>query len=86
MSRLAQSWVEENFGFAKPLDIERDFSNGFLFLTILFKKKVVSEDDIQNAVNDYTPHGVITNMNILGNALQLLGIHFNKRMVANVRT
>jgi hypothetical protein len=85
MSRLAQSWVVSNFTFPRQVtQLEKDFSNGFLFLKILEQKRILLDDEIMGAVDGDTPAVVMKNMNIVNRGLKSLDIHLSKQQIADV--
>jgi hypothetical protein len=86
MARLAQNWVETNFSAAvAPIDtLEKDFSNGYKFLKILEDKRIISEEELQDASDGNLPKIVMKNMAILTKALKSINIALSKQQIADV--
>ena len=65
MSRLAVNWVETNFELDKPVaNIEKEFSNGYIFIDMLAQRQLFSEEDLANCKNSDLPRDILTNMKI----------------------
>lgn len=85
MSQLAQNWIETNFNLPKKiLNLEKSFSNGFLFLKILENKNLLEEEDINNINDSDIPTIILKNMNILTRRLKLININLSKQQIADV--
>jgi hypothetical protein len=85
MSRLAQSWVENNFQLPFHINhLEKDFSNGYLFLHMLVEKQILSQDDFNDARNEFSADVIIHNMNLLGNALKNMNINLSRKLSSDV--
>lgn len=85
MSRLAVNWVEKNFDLDKPVvNIEKEFSNGYIFIEMLAQRQLFNEDDLTNCRNSDLPRDILQNMHILTRGLKKLGVILNKAQVADV--
>lgn len=83
MSRLALDWVKKNFSFHGKVDnLEKDFSDGQLFLQILRQRGVLTDED---AINESgTPFAAAENLKLFRLRVQPLNIRLEKANVANV--
>ena len=87
MSRLAANWVESTFNLDKPVvNIEKEFSNGYLFIEMLAQKQLFNEDDLIDCKNGDKPKDILQNMQILTRGLKKLGVILKKSQVADVST
>jgi hypothetical protein len=83
MSRLALDWVKKNFSFSRRVDsIEKDFSDGVLFASILRQRGLLNEFDIANESG--TPSAAAENLKLLRNKLRSYEIDVNKSIIADV--
>jgi hypothetical protein len=85
MSRLAQNWVSSNFQLPRSIsNLEKDFSNGYLFIKMLEEKRILRGDDTDGIVDGDTPSEIMNNIKILGRGLKTLNIHLTKKLIADV--
>ena len=85
MSRLAVNWVESNFDLEQPVvDIEREFSNGFIFIEMLAQRQLLTEDDFRECKDSDFPQDIVRNMHILSRGLKKLGVVLKKSQIADV--
>lgn len=83
MSRLALDWVKKNFTFPRKVDnLEKDFSDGQLFLHVLRQRGLLSEEDAINEMD--TPFAATENLQLLRRRLRAVDIHMEKADIANV--
>jgi hypothetical protein len=86
MSRLAANWVESNFDLDKRIEnIEKEFSNGYIFIDMLAQRQVFSEDDLASCKDSSYPKDILQNMQVLSRGLKKLGVVLTKAQVADVR-
>lgn len=83
MSRLALDWVKKNYAFPREIDnLEKNFSDGQLFLHILRHRGLLSDEDAINEMD--TPFAAAENMKLVKRRLTTLNIHIEKSDIANV--
>lgn len=83
MSRLALDWITKNFTFPVKVDnIDKNFSDGQLFLHILRQRGLLSEED---AINESgTPFAAAENLKLFKKKISNLRINMDKKDIANV--
>lgn len=64
--------------------MEKDFSNGYLFVKMLEEKRILRGDDADGVIDGDTPSEIMTNIKVLGRGLKLLNIHLTKNLIADV--
>ena len=85
MSGLALAYLGKNFKFSQPLEcIERDFSNGYLFMMILFQQGYIDLETYELVSDVLEPEAVLRNFQVLSKVLRPHGIKLSRSMVANI--
>jgi len=85
MSRLAQNWAEKSFNLPRPIvNLEKDFSNGYLLIKMLQERNVLHEDEVADVVDGDTPTVVMKNMHVLARGLKSLQLHLTKQQTADI--
>ena len=90
MARLAINWLEKNFDLPYRINsIEKDLSDGNLFIQILHQCGQITEDEYENvkqnlSFNNNDPGTALSNFKIVNRALKRWGLGLDKKEVADI--
>jgi len=90
MARLAINWLEKNFDLPYRINsIEKDLSDGYLFIQILNQCGQITEEEYENvkqspSFNSNDPGNALANFKIVNRALKRWGLGLGKKEVADI--
>ena len=87
MARLAINWIEKNFDLPYRINsIEKDLSDGYLFIQILHKCGKVTDDEMEDVKGPFStdPGHALSNFKLVNRALKRWGLGLEKKEVADI--